>query len=605
MAKKRDFPLWAAGGLLLLAPFFWAAVPSGQGGEPLRERILYTSFRPSGWGLYLFDGPGRPPRLLTDPTGLDYDPVISPDGQWVVFCSERRGNPHLYLLDLNHPGPARLLTDSDAMESAPSFSPDGRRLAFVSTRDGNADIFILPFQPDGPGAAARAQNLTRHPGGDFRPAFSPDGKKIAFSSDRDGNRKSDLYMMDADGSQVQRLTRLPGWNGSPAWSRDGRWIYFYSRQADDSGLWRMKADGSDLQRIFSGPALSPAVSPQGRVAFAGLQNDRWQIFSIAPDGSAKRLESDGQHEYWAPAFDPVSSRLICYGTTGQPQASPIQTPAAPFPAGRYGQVRLPDRLLELRPLRGSFPSTDAQGSRVAFSEHFRRISSSRLDGSEYRVVFDPHPESAWRPNWSQDGKWIVCTVGPTFGRPAARADIWKFRPDGSQARNLTGGSAGNNAFPYFSPDGRWIVFRSGRTGRHEIFRMNADGTYVRPLTDFKATATMPAFSPEGKQIAFTSNHEGDYEIYTLDLAPDGNPGRLRRLTDSPGIDAHPVYSPDSQWLVFTSQRGGRNDEDPLYPFFHPQPYGEIHALRLADGLVVRLTHNKWEDGTPTWAPIPR
>jgi len=127
---------------------------------------------------------------------------------------------------------------------------------------------------------------------------------------------------------------------------------------------------------------------------------------------------------------------------------------------------------------------------------------------------------------------------------------------------------------------------------------------VRRLTDNAATDTMPSFSPDGSEVAFVSNRGGDYEIYTLKIDADGNPGELRRITDSPGFDTHPVYSPDGKWLVFSSSRGGLNDEEPLLTIFNPQPYGELYALRLADGMTVRLTHNKWEDGTPTWVRIP-
>ena len=46
-----------------------------------------------------------------------------------------------------------------------------------------------------------------------------------------------------------------------------------------------------------------------------------------------------------------------------------------------------------------------------------------------------------------------------------------------------------------------------------------------------------------------------------------------------------------------------NDEVPLIPIFNAQPYGDIFALRLEDGKLVRLTHNKWEDGSPTWTTV--
>lgn len=592
--------------IIIVIAALQAGVPAGWAADQVRERIIYASFRPASMDLYLFDSPAKTPQRLTTHLALDYNPAFSPDGRWVVFCSERRGNPDLYALDLQNPGPPRLLTDSDTLEDAPAFSPDGRWLAFISTRDGNADLFVMPFQPNGPDASAQAVNLTRHRAGDFNPVFSPDGEQIAFSSDRDGYRASEIYVMKADGSEVRRLTKSPGWDGSPAWSPDGQWIYFYSQRDTGPGIYRMKPDGSEQKRVISGPALSPAVSPHGRLAYAAQQNGRWVIFSVAEDGSDRRYESDWQREYWAPAFDPKSGRMIAHGTGEVDEKLPtLQAPVpGPFLIDNQLQVPLPDRLLELWAIRGAFPSLDPTGTQLAFTEHFVRILTSRLDGSKQRVVFHPPRDSVWRPHWSKDGQWITSAVGATFGKPSDQSDIWKFRPDGSQAVNLTAGSAANDGFPYFSPDSRQIVFRSGRDGNHELYLMNADGTNVQRLTFHEATDTMPAFSPDGKQVAFTSTRDGDHEIYTLDIGMDGKPGDLRRITFSPGFDTHPVYSPDGKWLVFTSQRGGLNDEEPLLPVFNPQPYGEVYAVRLEDGLVVRLTHNKWEDGTPTWVEIP-
>lgn len=592
-------------GLWIMAAIMWAGSADGKAADPVRERIVYTALRPAGMALYLFDAPGAEPRRLTPEPGLNYNPVFSPDGRWVVFTSERRGNPDLFAQDLTKPGPPTLLTESGAMEDAAAFSPDGRRLAFVGTRDGNADIFVMPFQPGGPDASARAANLTRHGGGDFNPAFSPDGTRIAFSSDRDGYRESEIYVMDADGSNLRRLTFSAGWDGSPAWSPEGERIYFYSRRAAGPGIYAMKADGTGEERIVADPAaLSPAVTPRGRVAYAARQNDRWGIFSVAPDGSDRRYESGRRHECGAPAFDRASGRMVCHGSGDTTEASPIQSPVpGPFVVDRQ-EVRLPDRPLELLAVRGAFPALGPGGRELVFSEHFERIVAARPDGSGQRTVFAPGDAAVWRPNWSRDGQWIACTKGPTFGQPSARADIWKFRPDGSGAVNLTRELGANNGFPHFSPDGRRIVFRSGRDGNHEIYLMNADGSGPRRLTDSGATDTMPAYAPDGRAVAFTSARGGDYEIYTLGIGEDGSPGELRRITTSPGFDTHPAYSPDGKWLVFASQRGGLNDEEPLITIFNPQPYGEIYAVRLEDGWVVRLTHNKWEDGTPTWGGMP-
>src|SRR5262245_49671885 len=102
-----------------------------------RDRVAYTTFRPGNWDIYLFGAPGRPPRRLTSDASAEYDPVLSPDGRWLIFCSERRGNPDLYVLDLTGRNEPRLLIDSEAMEDQAAFSPDGTKIAFVSTASGN------------------------------------------------------------------------------------------------------------------------------------------------------------------------------------------------------------------------------------------------------------------------------------------------------------------------------------------------------------------------------------------------------------------------------------------------------------------------------------
>jgi Tol biopolymer transport system component len=583
------------------------------------ETIFYTAIRPANWDLFLFEKPEQPPRRITTHPALDYNATFSPDGRWVVFCSERNGNPDLFVLDLSNPGPPRPLTEDITMEDAPALSPDGRSIAFVSTRDGNADIFVMPFRPQGPSAEKEAVNLTRHAGGDFNPVFSPDGRFIAFSSDRDQYHESEIYVMGADGSMPVRLTRSPRWDGSPAWSPDGKRIFFYSQRAGGLYLYSMNRDGTDQRPVFPRfnfpEMISPAPAKDGRIGFTSRDNGVWHIFSSRPNGSDLQLESDRARNYWAPAFDPVFGRMVCHGP-GDGGESPVILEdgkrlegagvPGPFLVDNAARVALPDRTLDLRAVRASFPSLDPSSGLLVGADHFKSIILARPDGTGLRRIFH-HPDprvSIWGPAWSGDGRWIACTVGPTFAGTGAIADIWKFRSDGSEALNLTEATGASNGFPYFSPDSSHIVFRSDRDGNMEIYLMNADGTGLVRLTRHDGVDTMPSFSPLNDRIAFVSDRDGDFEIYTLDIRKDGTPGELRRVTHSPGHDMHPKFSPDGKWLVFASERGGLNDEEPLIPVFNPQPYGEIFALRLSDGFTVRLTHNKWEDGVPSWGLLP-
>ena len=610
-------------GLLVIAALT-GRVQGTQEAEPARETIVYSSIQPSDWDLYLFESPGSQPRRLTTDPGLDYNGAISPDGRWVVFTSERTGNPDLYVLDLQSEAAARPLIESPAMEDAAAISPDGRRLLFVSTRNGNADIFAMPFQPEDPPAAGEAQNLTRHAAGDYNPSFSPDGTRILFSSSRDTSvttstgagppptyLASELYVMQSDGSDVRRLTWHESWDGAPAWTPDGQAVVFYSQRDGEPRIYRTGIDGAGLEPISARDeaALSPTFGPDGRLAFTARRDDRWTIVTTRPDGSDLRVESDTARDYWAPAYDTVSGRLLAHGPGPSEGAPPFESDApGAFLIHGPLSVDLPDRRVSLIGIRGYLPAIDPTSGEIATSEAFSRLVASRPDGTGKRVIYDltgadryRGPESAWGPSWSKDGQWLAFIVGPPFASAAADVDIWRIRSDGSDPMNLTPDSDTNEALPDFSPDGRRIVFRSMRDGNAEIYLMNADGTDARRLTRHEATDTMPAFSSAGDRVAFTSFRDGNFELYTIAFDEDGRPGLPERLTTSAGHDMHPRFSPDDQWVLFTSQRGEFNDELPLLRVsFQPQPYGELHAIRLADGTVVRLTHNKWEDGPTAW-----
>ena len=597
-----------------------------QESDPVRETIVYSSIQPANWDLYLFDSPGSAPRRLTTDPGLDYNGVISPDGRWMVFTSERSGNPDLYVLDLEGDAGPRPLVESFALEDAAAISPDGRRLLFVSTRDGNADVFALPFRPWNPSAAGAATNLTRHAAGDYNPAFSPDGRRILFSSSRDTTVStssgagppaaylaSELYVMQADGSDVRRLTHHEGWDGAPAWTPDGREVVFYSQRDGDTRIYRtgIDGDGATPEPISAQgeAALSPVPAPDGRLAFTARRDDRWTIVSTRPDGSDPRIESDAARDYWAPAYDPVSGRLLAHGPGPTDPASRFESDApGGFRIHQPLEVAMPGRRVSLVGIRGYLPAVDPTSGEIATSEAFARLVASRADGAGKRVVFDlagadryRGPDSVWGPSWSKDGGWLAFAVGPPFARGNVDVDVWKIGAHAGEAVNLTVDSDSNDAFPDFSPDGRRIVFRSMRDGNAEIYVMNADGGDVRRLTHHEATDTMPAFSSTGDRIAFTSLRDGNFELYTIAFDEAGRAGAPERLTRSPGHDMHPRFSPDDEWVLFTSQRGEFSDELPLLRVvFQPQPYGELHAIRLADRTIVRLTHNKWEDGPTAW-----
>lgn len=581
----------------------WIVAASVLGSDFPRERIVYTTRRPTGWQLYLVD-PGSAPKQLTDTPALNYDPTFSPDGRWIVFCSERSGRPHLYALDLKHPDSPKPLTRGAFMDGAPAFSPDGKDLFFVSDREGNADIFRMPFRPDRSEPSDAAINLTRSPTGDFRPAPSPDGRLIAFSSDRDLGKSypyhAEIYVMNRDGSAPRRLTTADARSGSPVWSRDGNSLFFYSdREGGTFRIWAMNSDGTLPRPITPGDleAFSPAVLPDGRVCFAAKKGDGFQLFSVSANGTDLRPEG-GSLDCRGPAADRVG-RLVCTG-----RASSV---ALPFlDPGAHAEVSLPDRILDVQAVHALFCAFGPDGRELVTGRYLdgedpenTRLVASRLDGSGERELFRaPKSASIWGLSWASKADLIAFTVGPMFAPDDAVVDIWTVRGDGSGARNLTGGRLRNNAFPDLTPDGRQIVFRSTRDGEKRIYLMGPDSSSARRITAGPGDNTMPSISPRGDLIAFST-----FQILLQRLKngqPDGSPRVFQEYSPS----VHPRFSPDGKWIVFASRRAWLNDEGALSNG-NAQPYGEIFVAPVeGNAEPIRLTHDRWEDSVPCWGPVP-
>ena len=275
---------------LLLLALALVSLTDSQG----QDKVYYSSFRPQGWDIYLSHDHGKNFSVFTQNESLDYDAKISPDGNWVVFTSERNGRPQLYIKSVAGISIPRLLIQSNSMQDQVDFSPDGNWLVFVSTHGGNADIYKLPFQPADTLSVTDAINLTNDPGGDFRPRFSHDGQSIAFSSDRAHETKplprfvftmqrtGDIYVMNTDGSETKRLTSSEDWEGSPTWTKDDQHLIYYSANRDAPfKLHKMTRQGENSTQISpeSHSALSPLLVSDERILFTS-RNDGTRGYSI-------------------------------------------------------------------------------------------------------------------------------------------------------------------------------------------------------------------------------------------------------------------------------------------------------------------------------------
>src|SRR5947199_6691518 len=98
-----------------------------------------------------------------------------------------------------------------------------------------------------------------------------------------------------------------------------------------------------------------------------------------------------------------------------------------------------------------------------------------------------------------------------------RGDIWSAPVKGGRATPLTS-HIETDAYPLFSPDGKWIAFASKRNGNWDIFAIPAEGGNARQLT-YASGAEIPfGWSPDGKTLLFSSKRDTpNYTLYALDV----------------------------------------------------------------------------------------
>jgi len=138
---------------------------------------------------------------------------------------------------------------------------------------------------------------------DLDPAWSPDGEHLAFATTRDGNRE--IYRIDPDGSNAVRLTDHPNDDFEPAWSPDGRRIAFTSSRSGNDDIFVMNADGTDVVQLTTSPFrdVSPAWSRDGRtIAFVSERDGRAEVYAMDATGAAQTRFTlgGGRQPVWSP-----------------------------------------------------------------------------------------------------------------------------------------------------------------------------------------------------------------------------------------------------------------------------------------------------------------
>jgi serine/threonine protein kinase len=393
------------------------------------------------------------------------------------------------------------LTTQPGTEFYPVLSPDGQDFVYASNENGNYDLFVQRV------GGKNANPLTPNtPSDETQPAYSPNGERIAFRSTR---QPAGVYVMERTGENVRLVIDNCR---HPAWSPDGKEIVCSThghdipatRNTRPSSLWIVDVETGAKRMLYENDAMQPSWSPNGhRIAFWFMPPSagRSDIATVTRGGGEIEVITKDASTNWNPVWSPDGKFLY-------------------FASDRSG---------------------DMSFWRVAIDEKTGK-AQGELEAVSTPSTFNRHL------NFSRDGRRLI------YVHTDQRANIQAIKFD-AKAERVVGDpfwiTRGDRqiARPELSPDGMRFVMRVPRRTQDDIAVVNRDGSNWRDLTTDKFFDRYPRWSPDGKKIAFTSDRSGRYEIWTL----DADAGNLRQVTfNTSGDTTFPLWSPDGAQLLLHS-----------------------------------------------------
>jgi len=217
---------------------------------PLRREGKYVWPIYESYDIFVADLEGNITGQLTEEAGYDAEATVSPAGDRIVFTSMRTGDLELFTMNIDG-SDVKQVTNELGYDGGAFFSPDGTKLIFRSSRpkteeeikeyknllaEGlvqptNMELYIC--NADG----SNLKQLTNLGNANWSPFFHPSGEKVLFSSNFEAERgfPFNLYMIDIDGKNLTRITHGETFDAFPVFSNNGKKLIFSSNRNNGGG----------------------------------------------------------------------------------------------------------------------------------------------------------------------------------------------------------------------------------------------------------------------------------------------------------------------------------------------------------------------------------
>jgi eukaryotic-like serine/threonine-protein kinase len=429
-------------------------------------------------------------------------------------------------------------------------------------------------------------------------ALSPDGKYVAAVVG-DAGKQSILVRQIATSSDVRVAPEIEERYRGLIFSRDGNYLYYLKHEANGSDLFQVPTLGGNARKLISNVSTPISISPDGRqLAFVRKKKNKVPALIVAnADGS-------GETEIHAKLDSSVFSTSVdlnngpAWSPDGRTIASPISSVGEPYhmdiaavtvsdgsvrvmnsrpwyligqvawmadgnelvmnaepdapPASTFQLWRLSNSTGEARRITndaGFYRSVSLnESSNMLLTTQSYQVSNIWIvplhDPASSEQLSNSRDKATGGLTWTRDGKIVHASA------ETGNQDIWSIDSEGRHATRLSFNEY-TEAEPVVSPDGRYVVYVGYKQGTGHIWRMNADGTDQRQLTNGYAEDS-PDCSPDGRWIVYHCEETLMDNLCKLPIE-GGSP---TKLTNQPSIQ--PSISPDGNWLAYFSTEDEEN-----------------------------------------------
>ncbi len=362
------------------------------------------------------------------------------------------------------------------------------------------------------------------------PQASPDGKQVVFvlrKTDLEANRgRTDLWIVNADGSGLRQLTTDPANDSSPRWSPDGKSIFFLSTRSGSSQVWQLPLQGGEALQVTNAPLdlENLIISRDGKyLGFTArmfpdcetMQCTRDKLDKIADQKSSGRIYTQLFIRHWDTWEDGRWSHLFVMDLDNSKTVDVMKGMTANTPSQPFGG---PEEFSFTPDSKSIVFTAKNMGREDAWTTNFD-LFLVPVDGSASPVNLT-EKNKAWdtTPVFSPDGRTMAYLA---MSRPGFEADrfriILRSWPDGAE-RVLADNWDRSPGTIFWSPDGKTLFAAADNLGQHSLFAIDIKHGGVNVVVQ-SGTVNSPQMI--GKRVLYGKDDlKSPVELYTCN--PNGS-----------------------------------------------------------------------------------